>query len=435
MVAGGVWVGLGPVSLVIAPELVYSQNLDFQTILPDDSSRSFYSSPFHFGAQSADLPQRFGDRRLLRLAPGQMSLSVAAGPVTVGASTENEWWGPGVRNALIMSNQAEGFPHLFVRTSRPLETRIGTFSARLLAGGLSESLFFDTVSANDLRSLSGVVATFQPAGEHNLTLGVSRVVYASTSGVGSLPRHGLDALTWWHATEQTLPDSLTTPADSAQGRGHDQIFSLFGRWVFPRDGFELYAEWARAALPSSFVDLLKEPEHTQAYTLGLQWAKPVTERGVARIQSEVTYLEESESITDRPGKSYYVSRSVVQGYTNRGRILGAAIGPGASSQWIALDYLAPAWRVGIVGGRIRWDDDVYYNKPGRQYVAQDVSIYGGVRAGLRLLGLDVAGEWTRGNRMNYLFQNPEIEPFGNLAVDRWNTTLRLTITPLLRNPR
>jgi hypothetical protein len=149
-----------------------------------------------------------------------------------------------------------------------------------------------------------------------------------------------------------------------------------------------------------------------------------------RAQSEVTYLEESAAITDRPGKSYYVSRSVVQGYTQRGRTIGAAIGPGGSSQWLGIDYLAPAWSAGLVGGRIRWEDDVYYDKEDRLYLAHDVSVFGGVRAGVRLLGLDVAGEWLRGKRYNYLFQNPEFEPYGNLGIDRWNTTFRLTATPI-----
>lgn len=429
MVTGGVRAGVGPVSLILAPQLVFSQNLDYQTFPPGDSTRSLFSSPWHIGAQSADLPQRFGDARLLQLKPGQSTLAVAAGPVTIGGSTENQWWGPGIRNAIVMSNQAEGIPHLFARTTRPINTRIGRISAKWIAGALTESLFFDSVSANDLRSLSGFVATLQPAIEPNLTLGISRVVYARTNGSGSLPNHALDALTWWHASELTIPDSLMTPIDTAQAAGHDQLLSLFGRWVFPSDGFEVYAEWARAALPSSPIDLVNEPEQTQAYTLGLQWARPVGS-AIARVQSEVSYLEESNAITDRPGKSYYVSRSVVQGYTQRGRTIGAAIGPGGSSQWLALDYLDPKWRVGAVGGRIRWENDVYYDKPGRLYLAHDVVVFGGVRGDLRVLGLDIAGEWIRGKRYNYLFQNPEFEPYGNLGVDRWNTTLRLTITPL-----
>jgi hypothetical protein len=430
MMTTGFRASVGPLSLIVAPDLVFSQNLDYQTLSPGDSARSLFSSPWHIGAQSADLPQRFGDRRLLEIRPGQSTLAVTAGPVVFGGSTENQWWGPGIRDALVMSNQAEGIPHLFVRTTRPLDTRIGRFSAKWITGGLVESLYFDTVSTNNLRSLSGVVATFSPANERDLTLGLSRVVYSGVSGAGSLAGHAFDALTWWHRSELTLPDSLTTPADSARSDGHDQILSLFGRWVFPDDGFELYAEWARAALPSSLTDLFNEPEHTQAYTLGLQWAKPLDRGAIARVQSELTYLEESPSITDRPGKDFYVSRSVEQGYTHRGRTIGAAIGPGASSQWLALDYLAPTWQAGLLGGRIRFENDVYYDKPDRLYLAHDVVVFGGVRGGLRILGLDMTGEWIRGKRYNYLFQNPEFEPYGNLGVDRWNTTLRLTITPL-----
>ena len=43
----------------------------------------------------------------------------------VGISNENQWWGPGISNALILSNNAPGFPHAFVRTAHPWKTPLG----------------------------------------------------------------------------------------------------------------------------------------------------------------------------------------------------------------------------------------------------------------------------------------------------------------------
>lgn len=442
LVTGGAAFSSGRVSLVLAPELVYSENLPFEAVPSAGDDRSFFASPWYVGPHSADLPVRFGDEPLLRLHPGQSTLQVRAAPkVVAGLSTENQWWGPGIRNAILLSNQAEGFPHLFVRSAEPVRTPYGSLEGKWIAGGLAESLFFDTASANDVRALSGVAATFRPAAVPDLTVGVARVVYGSVDGAWSVPGRALDALFWWGdsdwdwirpddaASDGTAPPATAAPA----GSGREQIFSLFGRWVFPRDGLEVYGEWARVALPASPVELLNEPNHTQGYTLGLQWARPAREDHLFRLQTELTYLEESATFNNRLTPAYYVSRSVVQGYTQRGQVIGAAVGPGGSSQWLAGDYVAPRWHLGAFGGRIRWNNDVYYAKPGRIYAAHDVSVFGGLRGGGRVWNFYASAELSTELRYNFLFQNPEAEPYGNLATDVWNRTLRITLIPVWHN--
>jgi hypothetical protein len=42
---------------------------------------------------------------------GQSSIRLTFGPASIGLSNENIWWGPGIRNSLIMSNNAPGFKH------------------------------------------------------------------------------------------------------------------------------------------------------------------------------------------------------------------------------------------------------------------------------------------------------------------------------------
>ncbi|MBV9774416.1 MAG: hypothetical protein JO040_10730 [Gemmatimonadetes bacterium] len=426
----------GPVSLVLAPQLTYAENQDFQTIAPGDLGMSAFAAPWYVGRHSADVPLRFGNRPLVLLHPGQSTLAYTTHRVVAGVSTESQWWGPGIRNAIVMSSNAEGFPHFFLRTESPVRTRFGALEGKLIVGGLSESLFFDTVSTNDVRSLSGFVATFRPAAAPGMTVGVSRVVYAAVDRAGQVPTHAFDVLTRWDHPQP--PVRAVAPGDST-GRDsvlvwpdapqREQLFSVFGRWVLPADGVEVYAEWARTELPSSLVDMLNQPNHTQGYTLGLQWAKPVRRDDLLRLQTEVTYLEESTTFNNRPVQGYYVSATIPQGYTNRGKVIGAAIGPGASSQWIAGDYVARGWQLGVFGGRVRWNDDVYYDKPGRSYVAHDVSVFGGVRGGVRVWRVDAEVEYGGERRYNYLFQNPEVEPDGKFAVDKWNRSLRLVLSP------
>ena len=377
----GVRASYGRVSLIFAPQFSRHENAKFQTPVPPAPGRDPLSSPWYhglFGNESADLPQRFGKGTFSRWDLGQSTLWIDAGKVAVGASTENQWWGPGIRNAIVMSNNAPGIPHLFLRSAAPIRTRIGTFQGKWMVGGLSESEYFDTIPANDLRSISAFAATFQPAGEPDLTLGFARAVYGPVDDAAAVPTRAFDVFTRsGRSPEQG--DSV------AEGEAADQILSLFGRWVFPNDGFEVYGEWSRVELPTSLRDFLTAPNHTQGYTLGLQWAKPLRETDIFRLQSELTYLEMSSTFRQRPVPWYYTSRDVPHGYTQQGRVIGAAIGPGSSSQWIAADYLGQRWGIGIFGGRIRWDNDVYYTYAGdgRFSKAHDVSVLRGIRAQYR----------------------------------------------------
>jgi hypothetical protein len=289
-----------------------------------------------------------------------------------------------------------------------------------MAGALTESLYFDTVSTNNLRSISGFAVSLRTVWDPDLTLGLARVVYAPVGGSGDIPGHSLDFFTRWNG-----------PARVAGESAPEQITSLFWSWTFPRDGLELYGEWAHLELPTSFRDLLLAPEHTQGYTLGLQWANELGDGPrLLRFQTELTYLEQSSTAKYRPTSFFYTSRSIPQGYTNRGQVVGAAIGPGASSQWLALDYLAPRWQAGIFGARIRWANDAYYRSPnGTSPVGHDVSVLGGVRASARLRFGEVTAELVRERRLNYLFQNVAAGFGKEGAVDVGNTLFRLSFRP------
>lgn len=420
---GGVRAVYGPVSLIAAPELLYQQNSAFQTIDFPTGERSRFASPFHPVPGSLDAPLRFGDEPRAALGFGQSSLVFAAGPAELGLSAEDQWWGPGVRNAILLSNNAAGVPHLFVRTATPVRTAIGWFEGKWLVGALSESAYFDGVAANDTRSLSAVAATYRPVWEPDLTLGAARAVYAPTSGLSEVPSHLLDAARYFRAPA----DGPDTP---------DQFLSLFGRWIFPASGAEVYAEWARHARPDGVRDLLVAPHHGQGYTVGAQWARPVRDGDQIRLGAELTNLEQSATFRQRSVGSFYESAAVPQGYTQRGQVLGAAIGPGASSQWVVADYVAAGWQLGIVAERIRWDDDAFYRlRPGANILSHDVSWLRGVRGTFRLGGFDVAAEWITGTRFNYLFQNNAGFLSQLESVDIPNRTLRLLVTPSLGGTR
>lgn len=414
----------GSISATLAPEAVYARNDDF-AMLSRDSEQERLFPPWRTGTARIDLPLRFGSDQIAAIHPGQSSLAVTAGPVAGGASTEDQWWGPGIRNALVMSNNAPGIPHLFLRTSSPARTLFGRLEARWMIGRLHESPYFDTLQANDTRSLSALVATLRPAWEPDLTVGIARAVYAPSRGIGGVLSHSADVLTRW-----TVPDE---PSDSGRPE-RAQVMSLFGRWVLPEAGAEIYGEWARYRLPASFRGFLENPNDSQGYTLGLQWTRSVGPDGALRLQTELSNVEQSPAtFRAEQGGTFYVSRSVPHGYTHRGQVIGAAIGPGASSQWIAADYLASRWRLGVFGGRIRWDNDAYFAHTSPwPFLGHDVSVFGGIRGSYSSAHLHLDAELTSGQRMNFLFQNRATswETSGRDAVDVWNHTLRFVVRPL-----
>jgi hypothetical protein len=415
--------------VVIAPTLLYVSNRPFTILAGREPGRSPFSSPWHIGRSSADIPLRFGDLPLRQLSTGESSVTATIGSVAFGATSASEWWGPAIRNTLLLSNNAAGIPRGFVRSARPLRSRFGILDARGFAGILTESRFFDTLSTNQFRSVSGVLVTYTPPFDTTLTVGLSRLVNVPVTGRGperALP-HALDVLTVW--------ERVGVPGDtSSDGRPlqrADQLFGLSFRWVFPESGFETFGEWARMENPRSLHEWLVAPQHTQGYTLGLQWVgKPSWREGRARLQTEMTYVEQTRVFDDRPPPDFYTGRATTHGWTNEGQVLGAAIGPGSSAQFFALDWIAPRWQFGAFAGRTRWENDALYRQPAPKPTQHDVTVYSGVRGGVRLPWVyDVAGELTFGRRLNYLFQNDAYHPSERFGIDVENVTFALMLSP------
>src|SRR5665213_554330 len=405
----------GPIGLYVnkpVPEIRYGNGF----------ANIWYAQPY-----SADVPWRPGATPALRLWLGQSSAWYDTGPVEIGVTSENMWWGPGIQNAIIMSDNAAGVPRIELRTARPLSTRFGSFEARWFVGALSESQYFDTTKANDVRSLAAAVVTWRPAFQPNLSLGFTRAVFATSSGYGSVPFRWLDVFAaTGHPANHPASDSTLTPG------GRDQLFSLFGRWVLPSDGFEFYTEWARQELPYSLHDLVTAPTRSHGYTLGLQYRTPVPITDPAyRLQFEVTTLEPSASARDRPEGVFYTSRRVIQGYTELGKPIGAAIGPGSSSQWLAIDRVWATGSVGLTFNRVRWDEGVRAARVWPGYLGdcnQDVSIIPGVRGGHSLGNGYLSADLQVADRLNYHFQKLS-GCFGPDKVDVHNTTLSISFSP------
>ncbi len=435
-ITGGVQLTAGPVRLILAPELIRADN-DYWLLrdtlrfysppVPKDRKGGGFVFPWYAtGPYSIDLPMRFGSKRIHRLDAGQSTATISMRGVGVGVSNENQWWGPGIRNALVLSNNAPGFPHAFIRSDRPLKTRLGDLEAKLLIGGLTESRYFDTLATNNVRSISSAAITFRPKIQKNLVLGMYRSVYSTTSGWDGVGQNFLDVF-----SNVGRPNNRALADSTLRTHGKDQIFSLSARWVFPEDGFEAYTEWAKLELPYSFRDLLLTPNHSQGYTLGFQWARQaIRQSGRVRLQAELTSVEQSATWRQRPQGSFYASRVVIQGYTQMGQPLAAGIGPGASGQWVGADYIEPNWSLGLTAGRIRWNEDIHSISGFPLYLgycSHDVSVFPGARGSASSRFGYISADVSFGNRLDAFFQEQSGCPKGNSVRDIRNRTISVTL--------
>src|SRR5690625_350462 len=59
---------------------------------------------------------------------------------------------------------------------------------------------------------------------------------------------------------------------------------------------------------------------------------------------------------------FYTHSRIRQGHTNRGQILGAAIGPGSNSQFLALDAYKDEYKFGLFAHRLVDNDNFHFEK-------------------------------------------------------------------------
>lgn len=374
-VVTGVQLKLPFVTTTLAPEIAYSQNRAF----PINESQE-YSSIY---GNSLDNPQRLGSEPLLTPSLGQSSVRLKYGPVSLGIGTQNQIIGPAVRNPLLLSSNAPGFPHIDLGTER-LETPVGSFESRALWGRLSESDFFDDNSTNDHNLFTGLFLAYSPPFLASLTLGANRVVLTDWSDM--TPTH------WFVMFLPSLNGENVQ--DTRWGYDDmDQRFSLTAEWLLPQSGFKLYGEWARNDYNSNWRQLFAIPGHSQAYTLGMQKTESWRAESFWIFTAELTELWLSRDYYANDlsrGGTFYSHGIVRQGQTHDGQLLGAGIGSGANAQYLHARNYRPFGFFGAALQRHARNQDIIYNSPEpgdhlRLNVEGSISVEAGVFLGEQLL--------------------------------------------------
>lgn len=363
LIGMGVFAQYGILSIQFSPEVVLAANSKFETFNKNQYDVLF--ARYHDIYNNIDLPARFGKSAYASVFWGQSSLRLNFNAMSLGLSTENLWWGPGIRNSLLMSNTARGFKHFTLNTLRPLKTPIGSFEGQVIAGSLSNSGFppldrddkyFGTdlyvPKPNNWRYLSGIIITWQPKWVPGLFLGFDQSSQKYGNNLNGLK----DYLPFFSPTRST------TAPDAPIDQGKDRRSSLFMRWLWPQEHAEIYFEWGHNNASNDLYQSSLSPEDSRAYIFGVRKILPFNNSKGENllIGIEVTQLQETSITKIKDGQEWYVSKSIRQGYTNNGEVLGAGIGPGANLQSLYISWVKGLKKLGLQFERYVHNNDFYY---------------------------------------------------------------------------
>ena len=362
--SGGFKATYGNLSIQLKPEWIVAENQPFE-IFSTEQYPNYWEVYYRMVLNKIDNPESFGNGAYRKLVMGQSNIQYAFNQFSVGISTENLWWGPGRFNAIIMSNNAEGFVHATIHTTKPIETAWGNFEGQIISGQLqnstilppdryrynSDGLPLYKPKPNNSRYLHGMMASFQPKFSNGLFVGFTLVNYG------------------YH-----------TSANETMG-------SLFARYVMPKDHAEVYIEYGRNDKMPTLINVVADNNYPRAFVAGIRKLVPLNNRQKnAFIDINVEFaqlqLPNSKQTVDPNSNSWYTSSSVPQGYTNNGQIMGAGIGPGSNTETIAISYVKGFSKVGIELERYLHNNDFYYNAysitndPTRHWVDLSTSLVG-----------------------------------------------------------
>lgn len=405
MLSGGLFAKFGWLSVQLRPEFVYAANKAFSGF-PDAHPDDVWKTYFYQILQFIDTPERFGESAYQKAFWGQSSIRLNYRSISLGISNENLWWGPGMKNALLMTNNAPGFKHITLNTVKPIKTAIGSFEGQLIGGKLESSGFpaMDTnrllqhgigylPKPDDWRYLNGIVLSYQPKWLPGLFLGATRSFIVYKKDMGKSLTDYLPVII--PITKKALGQ------DEEDAKARDQLASVFMRWVAPESHMEIYAEYGREDHNYDLTDLILEPDHLRAYVLGFRKLTPLKNPNeFIEVQAEITQLAKNVSTSIRASGSigWYLHGLVTDGYTHQGQYLGAGIGTSSNMQSLNISWIRDMKKIGLEFKRVAHEEN-FWATVSKDYLTHWVDIGGAV-----------VGEW---NYQNLLF-NAKIETVGSI---------------------
>lgn len=354
-VSAGIYGSYGPFSIQLQPEFIYGQNKNYDTGLLKEKGIEYV--------------EVFGQGPYSKLLPGQSSIRLNYGAFSIGASTENIWWGPGQYNSLLFSNNAFGFQHLTLNTQKPAKTFLGSFEGQLILGKLENFIPFVWDGREDWRYVNGFTFSYQPKWIPGLFLGASRVFQQYSSYNNNTLAYYLPIFEPFQKVQLIDPNSPDFDSTEYDDRLQSQQLTGFARLVIPKAKAEVYFEYGRRDHAVDWREFLLNPEHARAYLFGFKKLISLPSDAFLQVNGEILQQQESINILPRYGAgggSSWASHGIRQGFTHQGQMLGPGVGPSSNVQTLETSWVKGIKKIGIRWERLNRHQDVYtrvFNDP------------------------------------------------------------------------
>jgi hypothetical protein len=377
IISAGIYAEIGPLSIQLKPEYLYSENKDFEGFGegPNGHYSVIWAKRYKLW-NKIDMPERFGEKSIGKTLIGQSSIRLNFKGLSLGLSNENIWWGPSIRNSIMMSNHARGFKHITFNTAKPLKTRIGSFEWQVVSGRLESSGYLPANSTqqhagtniyvpkinqiaetNDWRYLQAYTISYSPKWISGLSLGVTRWVQMYSALVRGKYGYFMKGNPSWFPVFNNIFRKKDDNIDLE--RQTDQALGVYLRWLWIDSKAEIYVEYNHNDSKQNIRDLLLDSDHSRAVTIGLQKIFKINNDDFL-FSWEWTQMEQTASRLLRNAGSWYQHSFVYDGYTNNGEVLGAGIGPGSNSHYFALNRIRYKEKLGLALEIIDQDNDFYH---------------------------------------------------------------------------
>lgn len=337
-ISGGFYFKSGIFNIQLKPEYLFAENKLF-----DEYPANFYGN---------DMPQRFGNKAYQDFSWGQSRIGIDVGPISLAVSNENLWWGPGMKNSIMMSNNSVGFKHISLNTIRPIKTLIGSFESQIVAANLENSGFLYP-DLNDKRYFTALAFNYQPKWFSGVFLGLTRSFQTYSENLKTFS----DYIPLFRPYQKVKDRNQ----DDFGSDNNDQLTSIYIRWLLKKAHAEVYYEYGKNDNSFNLRDFFLSPQHSRAYLVGFRKLIYLnkSEKQYLDIGAEFTQLSQSIDRVLRGAGSWYIHGQILQGHTNRGEVLGAGIGPGGNLQTLNIHWNKGFNRFGLQLDRFEHQADFY----------------------------------------------------------------------------
>ena len=369
----GIFLKIGPLSIQLKPEHHFSENKLFDGFW-EGHYPVIWAKRYRLW-NNIDMPERFGNSQHNKTTWGQTAIRLNWKKISIGISNENLWWGPSLRNSIMMSNHAQGFKHITFNTINPIKTIFGSIEFQFITGRLESSgftpprtdyeyqgqkLYVPKINQlsrkDDWRFLQGYILSYSPDFIDGLSVGLIRWVQMYSALVEG-------KYTWMKGKPTYFPvfNNLFRKNDKFVDYESqtNQAAGIFLKWLWKDSKAEIYTEFHFNDAKLNIRDLILDSDHSRAATIGIQKIFNINKNNYL-LNWEWTQMEQNASRLIRNAGSWYEHYNVYDGYTNLGEVLGSSIGPGSNSHYISINRIRDFEKIGLGFEIIDHDNDFFH---------------------------------------------------------------------------